>query len=346
VLRLGNLELDLPAIQAPISGYSDWAMRQLAREFGAPLTFSGLMLAKSAVHARLWRQGGFRLGEQERPLGGQLLGRDPEEMARAAEVLAAKGYDLIDLNFACPAPKVLARGRGGALLREPELAVAIFRRVRARVSLPLTIKLRTAFAEAGDGGEGFWRIAAAAAAEGVDGLIVHGRAVAQRYRGHADWGPIAEVKRRFPRTVVLGSGDLLSAEAAVQRLGESGVDGVVIARGAIGNPWIFRELRALLAGEPAPPPPTLTEVGQVMDRHFTQVLELYERRRAIGYFRKFCVGYCRRHPRRRKALLALMAAETAEHVRLTIADWFLRADGAPVERLESARESTAEEYAP
>jgi len=323
MVTLDTIRLDIPVIQAALSGYSDLAMRRLARDFGAPMTFSSLMLDKTAVHLKVWRKGAFILGEDEQPIGGQLLGNEPEMMARAAEIMVEKGYDLIDLNFACPAPKVLARKRGGHFLKEARKAVEIISQVRAKIEIPVTVKLRTSYYQNDVEREAFWAICEGAVKEGIDGLFVHGRAVEQRYRDRADWEVIREVKQRFPETIVFGSGDLFTATEALSRLKESEVDGVTIARGAIGNPWIFRELRELFNGVHNGRPPNVTEVGKVMERHFDMILDLHEPPKAITYYRKFCVGYCRRHPQRKKSLLALMAAKTVEQVKETIQEWFI-----------------------
>jgi tRNA-dihydrouridine synthase B len=323
MLRLGNIELDMPVIQSAISGYSDRPMRVLARQFGAPMTFAGLMLDKSTAHAKMWAKPEFGLSEDEHPIGGQLVGTEPEMMARAAKVMEEKGFDLVDLNFACPAPKVLARKRGGHLLNEPERAVEIFNRVRESVKCPVTLKLRRAFYEDDQEREYFWRICAGAVNGGVDALIVHGRAVEQRYRGEADWETVEQVKERFPDTVVIGSGDLFTATSAVERLQSNRVDGVVLARGAIGNPWIFRKVKELLEGDGQYVEPSVAEVGEVLLKHFEMVQECYPPRKSIPYFRKFCVGYCRRHPERKKTLLALMAATTADEIRQVVNERFM-----------------------
>ena len=323
MVTLDTIRLDIPVIQAALSGYSDLAMRRLARDFGAPMTFSSLMLDKTAVYLKAWRKGAFILGEDEQPIGGQLLGNEPEMMARAAEIMVEKGYNLIDLNFACPAPKVLARKRGGHFLKEARKAVEIISQVRAKIEIPVTVKLRTSYYQDDVEKEAFWAICEGAVKEGIDGLFVHGRAVEQRYRDRADWEVIREVKQRFPETIVFGSGDLFTATEAVKKLKESEVDGVIIARGAIGNPWIFSELRELFNGVNNGRPPNMTEVGKVMERHFDMILDLHDKRKAIAYYRKFCVGYCRRHPQRKKSLLALMAAKTVEQVKETIQEWFI-----------------------
>ncbi len=241
MLKIGNIILDVPFFQASLSGYSDYAMRAIARECGAPLVFAGVMLAKSVVHPRVFNSPAFKPGDEEHPIGAQLLGEDAEIMARAARVVWKAGYDLIDLNFACPAPKVIRRKRGGFLLNEPDKVIEIYNAVRESVDCPVTMKLRTSFDN--QSYDNFWDISTRAAAGKVDALIVHPRTVCQRFTGPANWEFLSEVKKRFPRTIIIGSGDLFSVDTIKNNMKDSGVDGAVIARGAIGNPWIFEQLR-------------------------------------------------------------------------------------------------------
>jgi len=140
----------------------------------------------------------------------------------------------------------------------------------------------------------------------------------QKYKGKADWSRIIEAKKRFGQLTIFGSGDVLDAETAVQRLAESGLDGVIIARGAVGNPWIFQEIRALFSGQQKPPSPSLAEQGQIMLEHFEMICQSRPERKAVPYFRKFLAGYCRRHPERKKVLLALMACKSRQAVIDTI----------------------------
>lgn len=320
--KLGNIVLDAPFIQAPLSGYSDRAMRAVSRSCGAGLTFSPVMLDMAALHPKAVRKANFAIGDDEHPIGAQLLGNDPETMARAAMVLVGMGHDLIDINFACPAPKVLRRGRGGEFLTKPSEAVAVYRAVRDAVTCPVTLKLRIGYEDPPRDNEAFWHICEHAVADGINGLVVHGRGVLQRYRGRADWEVVTELKLRFPETMVVGSGDIFTAEIAVERLRTAGVDAVLMARGAIGNPWIFAETRALLAGERPGPGPDLAEQGAVMLDHVRMCLELYERQKVAPYFRKFAVRYCRRHPRRKAAQMALMGVTDAEELIGAIKHWF------------------------
>ena len=322
MLKLGDISLDMPFFQAPLSGYSDYPMRRLAREYGAPLTFTGVMLDKIALHPKAVKKLKFNPGDDEHPVGAQLLGSDPETMARAAAGFESIGYDLIDLNFACPAPKVIRRRRGGYLLNMPDTIIQIYRRVREAVKCPVTMKLRIGMGHKGELRDNFWKVCEQASDEGIDALAIHGRTVNKKYRGTADWDIITEVKQRFPQTTVIGSGDLFDAETAVERYKSSGIDGVIIARGAIGNPWIFRDIRALIEGKPTLPEPSITEQGQVMLQHFEMVLQRQKMIKAVRYFRKFTVRYCRRHPQRKKVQMALMAAQNKDQVFAEIKKWY------------------------
>ncbi|MHC4385893.1 MAG: tRNA dihydrouridine synthase [Planctomycetota bacterium] len=324
MLNFGSIKLDMPFIQAPLSGYTDHPMRILAKRFGCPLTFTGVMLDKIALHHKALKKLKFQPMENEHPVGAQVLGDNPEIMAAAAEKFVEVGYDLIDLNFACPAPKVLRRARGGHLMRQPAIIRETFLRTREKVNCPVFMKIRIGYDRSEAANEDFWTICENAATDGVDMLAIHGRTVCQKYRGKADWSLITEVKKRFPNLIVFGSGDILSPETAVQRLNESDVDGVIVARGAIGNPWIFQEIRALWSGQDKPAPPPLNEQGQVMLEHFEMICSTRPDRKAIPYFRKFCVGYCKRHPQRKKTLIALMACKTKEAVIDTIKECYLK----------------------
>jgi nifR3 family TIM-barrel protein len=322
MLKIGNISLSVPFFQASLSGYSDYPMRFLARQYGSPLTFTGVMLDKIALHPKAVKKLQFQPGDDEHPIGAQILGADPKTMAQAAKSFESIGFDIIDLNFACPAPKVLRRGRGGDLLNKPETAIEIFRRVRDAVKCPVMIKIRIGFGNDDRTQENFWQICEQLSGDGVDAITIHGRTVKTKYRGTANWDIFKEAKKKFPKTTIIGSGDLFDAETIVQRLASSKVDGVIIARGAIGNPWIFTNVRALLDGKPLPEKPTITEQGKVIRRHFEMILERRRMIKGIRYFRKFSVRYCRLHPQRRKVQAELMAAEDKNEVFDVIKHWY------------------------
>lgn len=322
MLKIGSLILEVPFLQAPLSGYSDYAMRRLGLDFGVPLTFSGVMLAKSAAHRKVLAKPAFRPHEDEHPVGAQILGDDPATMAKAAKALEGAGYDIIDLNFACPAPKVVRRQRGGYLLKEPEAVMEIYSRVREAVTCPVTMKLRTGFDSSTESYDNFHQIVAEASRQKVDALIIHGRSVVRKFAGEVDWDLIAEIKHRFESTTIIGSGDLFEAKTTIQRLKDAKIDGVLIARGAIGNPWIYQDLNALWSGKPATDPRSLAEQAQVMRKHFEMICRLYEPIKAVRYFRKFLVRYCKFHPQRKHAQKALLAADNGEDLLIEIGRWY------------------------
>ena len=316
MLKIGNITLEVPFFQAPLSGYSDYAMRTIAREFGAPLVFAGVMLAKSVVHPKVFNKPAFQPGDDEHPIGAQLLGENAEIMAKAAKVVQKAGFDLIDLNFACPAPKVVRRKRGGFLLNQPDKAIEIYKAVKESVDCPVTIKLRTSFDSKSY--DNFWKLCSGVVAEKVDALTVHPRSVCQRFAGLANWQFLSEVKKQFPSTIIFGSGDLFSADTINNNIKNTGVDGALIARGAIGNPWIFSQLRK---GDVFLPP-TLEQQGRVILKHFSLVCKLYEHEKAVRYFRKFASAYCKLHPMRKNAQKATLAAKTVEEFQAAIQQWY------------------------
>ena len=322
MLKVGKISLEAPFFQAALSGYSDYAMRKLAVSFGAPLTFAPLMLAKSVAVPKVLAKPFFRPHNHEHPVGAQILGNDPNEMAQAAKALEGVGYDLIDLNFACPAGKVLRRRRGGYLLKEPAVVLEIYQRVRDAVGCPVLVKLRAGFDQSRQMQDNFWQIVTELAVQGADGVIIHPRTVIQRFKGSADWDILAKVKCRFDRMTIIGSGDLFDVDAVRLLMTGSGVDGVAIARGAIGNPWIFAQLRAFFDGKACPAVPDVCRQHGVILGHFKHVTELYGQVRAVGHFRKFIVGYCRLHPQRKKAQRDLLAAADSCQLFAALDKWY------------------------
>jgi len=322
MLKLGQITLDVPFFQAPLSGYTDGAMCSLSRKFGVPLTFAGVVLAKSVMHPAVRKKLINSPDSYTRPVGAQILGSEAKVMAAAAAELEKIGYDIIDLNFACPVPKVLRRGRGGFLIQKPDIVKRIYQQVRNTVKCPVTIKLRAGFDSSRESRDNLMRICADAEDAAVDAVTIHGRTVIQRYSKKANWSIIADIKKIFPRLTVIGSGDLLSGQAAFEAFNASGVDGVLIARGAIGNPWIFEELRALFEGRGTITAPTIAEQGAIMLEHFEMISKSRPTGKAVGYFRKFAASYCKRHRQRKHAQADLMAATTSQQVISAIEKWY------------------------
>ncbi len=299
-LRLGSLRLDFPVVQAALSGYSDMPMRVIARRLGAPYTLCEVMLDKFIVELKPRRKNRHFLmvADEEHPTGGQLMGADPSDFAPAALRLVEHGFDVIDINFGCPVKKVLGRCRGGFHLSQPAVALEIVRRVRDAVppEIPVTVKMRRGIDDSAESREKFYEIFDGAYDLGVAAITVHGRTVEQRYDGPSRWEFLRELKQHAGSRVVLGSGDLFNAQACLDMMRYTGVDGVTVARGAIGNPWIFSQVRALAAGKPLPDPPTLHEQRDVIREHYRLAEELYGAERCLPDMRKFAIKYSQLHP--------------------------------------------------
>jgi nifR3 family TIM-barrel protein len=300
-LRIGHLTLDFPVVQAALSGYSDWPMRLLARRFGASYTLCEVLLDQFLVQLKPNRSKNKHhlfISDDERPVAGQLMGSEPEQFAAGALKLVEAGFDVIDINFGCPVKKVLGRCRGGFHLSQPPVALEIVRRTREAVPahIPVTVKMRRGLDDTQQSRDNFFTILDGAFAAGVAAVTVHGRTVQQRYVGPSRWEFLREVKRHLGARTMLGSGDLFTAPDCLRMIEETGVDGVTVARGCIGNPWIFEQCRALAAGLPLPAPPSLWEQREVIREHYRLAQELYGDERAGSLMRKFGVKYAASHP--------------------------------------------------
>ncbi|AQQ70910.1 putative tRNA-dihydrouridine synthase [Limihaloglobus sulfuriphilus] len=311
-LYIGSIKLEMPVLMAPLSGYTDSATRSILRNFGAPLTFPGVMLSKSAANPKILRKPEYQPQPCEKPVGAQILGAEPKIMAEAAAGLEKSGFDLIDINFACPAPKVLRRGRGGYMLRDPQSVREVFLAVRNAIKVPLTVKLRIGYGEGEESRRAFWEIMDFFAQNPPELTVIHGRTTLQKYGGKADWHLIAEAKKRYPHLKIAGSGDIFSVEDIISRLEQTGIDGILVARGAIGNPWIFRDAAAVFRGEAKPQPPSVQEQGRVMIEHVSLLRKVFDPCKSVRYFRKFSARYCKLHPHRKRPQTALMAAKNMD----------------------------------
>ena len=295
-LKIGEVEVGFPVVLASLAGYSDLAYRLICRSQSASYCTTEAMLDRHLLMESKLLRRLVRLDAADHPVAGQIMGSEPAVMAQAAAELSRLGFDVIDLNFACPVRKVLARKRGGYLMAHPDRGLDIVKAVLEAVpGRPVTLKLRRAFQETEPSAQAFWKIARGAFQAGIAGICVHARTVDQKYRGPADWTFLARVKREFPDRTVIGSGDVHTAADAVRMIEQTGVDGVMAARGAIGNPWIFRQARDVAAGR-EPRAPCLDEQREVISRHFRTACDLYGPGRALRIMRNFGIYYARRHP--------------------------------------------------
>lgn len=330
-LSIGSVEIGFPVVQAALSGYSDLPMRVIARRHGASYTICEVMLDQFllALSKRQKTKHFLDIHPAEHPVGGQLMGAEPEQFSTAAVKLVEAGFDIIDVNFGCPVKKVLGRCRGGYHLSQPKVAIEILRRTRDVVPepIPVTVKMRRGIDDSAESRDHFFEILDGAIAAGVAAATVHGRTVVQRYIGPSRWQFLFEVKQHVGDAIkILGSGDLFGAEDCLRMIKQTGIDGVTVARGCIGNPWIFEQARALATGDPLPPPPTLHEQLEVMREHFSLCERTYGVERTSRLMRKFCIKYSQSHPDHenvRAALVKISAREEFESVMET----YYRVDG-------------------
>ena len=316
-LSIGNVPIGFPVVQAALSGYSDLPMRVIARRHGASYTICEVMLDQFLVALKQKNKTKHFLDihSDEHPVGGQLMGAEPEQFSAGAMKLVEAGFDIIDVNFGCPVKKVLGRCRGGFHLSQPEVAIEILRRTRDVVpdSIPVTVKMRRGIDDSRQSRDHFFRILDGAIDAGLAAATVHGRTVEQRYVGPSRWEFLRDAKEHVgDRMKVLGSGDLFSAEDCLRMIGETGVDGVTVARGAIGNPWIFQQAIALSDGLALPEPPNLHRQAAVIREHFDLCEQTYTVQRAPLLMRKFCIKYSASHPNHDDVRAAFVRLKTRD----------------------------------
>lgn len=284
-LAIGSLRITPPLVLAPMAGISDLPFRLLARAQGAPLCFTEMVSAEGLKRNGQNTRVLLRSTAEDRPLGIQLFGNDPDSLAEAARMVEAD-CDLIDINMGCPVKKVVSGGAGSSLLRDPRKAGAILRAVRKASSRPLSVKIRTGWSSAE---LSYLEIGRIAEEEGCDAVTLHPRTRAQMFSDHADWERIRDLKHSI-KIPVIGSGDVFSSQDVVDMLSRTGCDGVMIARGAMGNPWIFKEATERLAGR-IPAGPTREERYATALSHLEQLCELYGDNTAIREMRKHLSWY-------------------------------------------------------
>lgn len=288
-MRIGNILLPSGAGLAPMAGVTDAAMRLLCHETGAAWAVSEMLSAKGWIYSGGKNQATRELLTRlpgEGIAGLQLFGREPEILARAAAELESAGFEFIDLNFGCPAPKITGNGEGSALMREPELIGRIVSAVANATHLPVTAKIRAGWDETCVNAPEVARICESS---GARAIAVHARTRMQQYSGCADWSIIERVKKSVS-VPVLGNGDVRSGADAVNMIAQTGCDGVIVGRAAQGNPWIFAEIRAFLNGE-AYTPPTPRERVDMALRHFDLETELHGAKKGLLEMRKHIAWY-------------------------------------------------------
>ena len=272
-MQIGSITTGTPFFLAPMAGYTDAAFRSVCKDYGCSLVYTEVAVAQGLMRDSKPSWHLLETVPGERPVAGHIYGSDPDVMAKTAAMIEASGrFDLIDINCGCPVRKIVAKGAGAALIRSPEQIGKIVRAVSAAVTIPVTVKTRIGF---DPGVERITEIAEAAEAEGAAAIAIHGRYAAHHHKGEADWEMIARIKseRSIP---VIGNGGVMTAADALRRMDESGVDGVMIARGAVGRPWIFDDIARLQRGEPIAER-SLPELREVIMKHVERLVALKEK---------------------------------------------------------------------
>src|SRR5258706_1396690 len=276
--RIGPLEIDAPFCQAGLAGYSDRAMRAVARGRACPYAVTEAMLDVIMLSGGQGLKKSIDIDDRDHPVAGQIIGSEPDQMAAAASIMASFGYDVIDLNFACPVKKIKNKARGGHMLMDVPRAMAILKAVRDALppGVPTTVSLRRSFTETAESEDQFYQVVEDCWASGYAAVRVHARTVEQKYLGKSLWPFLKKLKQQYPDRTILGSGDVFTAHDAVRMLRETGVDMVWIARGAIGNPWIFQHARQLLADPQAIlNPPSIHEQRDALREHFGIAMQIH-----------------------------------------------------------------------
>lgn len=305
---IGGVALDSPLILAPMAGVTDLPFRLLCKEQGCSLVYTEMVSAKAILYKNKNTRALLEVKEEEHPVAVQLFGSDPAVMAEIAAQVEEGPFEIIDVNMGCPVPKIVKNGEGSALMRDPKLAEKILTAMVKATKKPVTVKFRKGF-ENGDSAAA--EFAKMAEASGVAAVAVHGRTREQYYSGKADWDIIRQVKDAVS-VPVIGNGDIFEPEDAVRMMEETGCDGVMIARGAKGNPWIFGRTKGLMETGITPPKPSGGEIRDMILRHGRMLSECKGEKAGIREMRSHMAWYTSGLPNSASLRNDMNQAETYE----------------------------------
>ncbi|MBI4826249.1 MAG: tRNA dihydrouridine synthase DusB [Nitrospirae bacterium] len=287
MLKIGNLELSSNLILAPLSGISDMPFRMISRSFGCKFAFTEMISAHAIVQKSKKTEDMLLTVPEDKPLGVQLLVSEPDYIEKAIEIVNKHDFPLLDINSACPAGKVTRSGKGASMMKDPEGLRELLKIAVRNSRVPVTVKIRAGWDKDSVNARD---VALHAQDAGISGLFIHGRTKKQGYSGSVDYNVIREVKEALDIPVI-GSGDVFSPDLVKKMFDETGCDGVVIARGALGNPWIFREAEAFLKDGSIIERPHIDEITDAIAKHMEMLINLYGESRGVMVFRKFFAWY-------------------------------------------------------
>ena len=286
-MKIGNIEIENCLALGPMAGVTDLPFRLLCKEMGCNMLYTEMDSAKAILYKNKNTKELLNIDKNEHPVGVQLFGSDPDIMAQIAAQVEEGECDFIDINMGCPVPKIVNNGEGSALLKQPKLVEEILTKMVKAVNKPVTVKIRKGFE---NGTVYAVEIAKIAESCGVSAIAVHGRTREQYYSGKADWDVIKDVKKAV-KIPVIGNGDIFSAEDAKAMKEYTGCDGLMVARGARGNPWIFREIKEYLENGNVIDKPKINDIREMIRRHAKMLVEYTGEYTGIREMRKHIAWY-------------------------------------------------------